>query len=1270
MTNSGPGVTGKVSQPIYTTNRAVNSSRSPLTSAWLGPRPAETKATNLKFDRLSAERAAGAAHLFAKLKTVAPFNISITLARNTLPFATQPPAPALYTGMALPTAVNSSTTNVTVANDVPDFMSLPNMTFADAPDAMGVAEFDLPIYTAITTKIIGDCSGTILKTQGQRTVIITSTVLVNETTMLAPNATTPPPLLITPLPACVIVTSVCISLCPEYTEGIPGGKHQPVVIPPATSTLLVTKKSPAIINQGQAVGPLFGSPTTTAQAIGAQQNTNGKQDDASDAQPTTIPDQDSGSPTASSTSSPAVPNAAGPSSEDPSSDIGASQQGAQSGNTPSAPSPAKNAGSQSSSSDQSSGNAASQQEAQTGSSPSKGSTAGNSDSQSSNSGQPSGNVESQQGAQSGNTGSTAGNLAPLSSNGGQYSGNEASQQEAQDGNKGSTAGNSGAQSSDGGQSSGNVAPQQEAQNGNIGSTAANSGSKASGDGQSSGNIASQQEDQNGNIGSTAGYSGSQQTSSDSNPGQTAGEGNQATPGGASDSKISASNQLQSNQPSSGQSLSSQVVSGNSGSMEAQMTPGSDVSVTSADQSNTGQTTGSGENPNNEYDFSSQSGGSSDPGTNQYVPGAVTVGGIPISHAANGMVFVGSQTINAGTPPTTVVANGQSIAVEPSQIVAPGTTIPIQAVVTPAAASSVIVGNVPVVLQPSNVIIGSLTFNHGSAPTSVIYNGQTYNWDATQLSASGTIVAFPSVDSASPLVTAGGQVFSVYPSILKASGTDIAIPNTPSPSPFVYDGQTFSVNPSQLIAPDTSIALPTATTAALIVYNGQTVYVDSSQFAAASTTIPLSSGSRIVTYNGQILSIGPSQIVGPATTIALSDSPEGGNGAQPSAITTGGLTFSLGPSAAIVGPSTYSFLPGQTPAKITDNGQTITVGPKGVQFGSVDIPIPTDSSSYSEMVEGDLTFSVAPSKVVLDGHTNDISSGMAPITTVIDGQTVSIGPQGVGLASTTVPLPTPKPSFSVLTEGNLTFSIAPSEAVIDGETFSVSPNKVPVTAVINGQTVSVGPSGIVLKGTTVNLPTLQSVQTPAVVTADGLTFSMGPTNAIIGGTAYPIGSGAPSETIAIGSETLRVGSDGVMLPSTTFPPEQTPSPMTAGGLTFSADPNEAIINGTIYAIGSGALAETIVAGSETIRLGTKGIAFPSTTIEPWITVTSGFSSVFVTSGILSDTSAPPSATKLPRPQSTGDKGNAKPGAGVCLRPPDSVLLSILLGGLIFALISFR
>ena len=974
-----------------------------------------------------------------------------------------------------------------------------------------------------------NCSGLVTSTAHVVYEMVTSTILVNETKTLSPNATTPLPVFITPPPACGIITAPCEgAYCPPSSSPVNGHpKEQPQPEHPlstSTSTLLVTKKTAAIVQQLSAVGNLFGPSTPTPQAGPAQPNSNNQQSTGQNSGPS-----NADMSTQSDGSSPPESDGA---------DVPMSQQNPTESNSPSTiPT-----------------------------------------SQSSDSQKP--GVGSDEGQSTENNDQTA-------SNGNELHGAAS--------NHGDASINSDSSSNRDNSNSGNA--------------------NLAGGTSSNGKVS--------NNGGALNEEGPSTNGATSNSGSTKAGGDASNNGDASNGESS----------SSGDSSSNQVDTSSQGD---------------ASNNENGLSHGQSSAP--------EAGNGADSHGNQHIPSMVMAGNLPISVISNAVIF-GSHTVQAGSPPTTIVTSGRTIAIRPSQIVAQGKTFPIEAAVTPPPAKSATIGNVPILLRPQDVAIGSENFEHGSLATSITYHGQTYSWDASHLIGAGVTIAFPSVDSA-PRVTAGGQVFSVYSSYLKApGGRNVPLPHEATTSPFVYKGKTFSLNPSQIIAPDTSITLPPPRKITPFVYIDHTVAVDNSQFIARSTTIPLSSGTGTVTYNGQILTIKPSEVIGPSTTIALS-SPDD-SAASPTAVTTGGLTFSIGPSAAVVGSSTYSLIPGKAPATIMTHGEAVLVGSNGVQFKNIHVPLPTITPSFSAIIEGDLVFSIAPSEVVVGGHTDTIHSEMTPITTTVDGHTISIGPKGVGLASTTIPLPMPRPSFSMTTEADITFSVAPSEVVVKGKTYFIVSNKVPITTTINGQTMTIGPKGIRIDGTTVNLPV---IQTPKSVTATGLSFLVGATDAVISGTTYAVGSGAPFQTVVMGSQTMEMGSAGIMLPSTTISPEQTPVAVTAGGLTFSMDSTEAVVNGTTYAIGSGAVAKTMMEGSISMVLGTDGIILPSTTIRPWSNAAStGFSSIMGTSG-----ASPADNTTRPlTPIATGKE--KKDAGGSLTRVSNSgILLGLLVGNLILGL----
>ena len=444
------------------------------------------------------------------------------------------------------------------------------------------------------------------------------------------------------------------------------------------------------------------------------------------------------------------------------------------------------------------------------------------------------------------------------------------------------------------------------------------------------------------------------------------------------------------------------------------------------------------------------------------------------------------------------------------------------------------------------------------------------------------------------------VTDVKPAV--ATPTQIAavdIPVSISPSPAVVNSHTVVAGaplPTLVVPPAASSAF--VAEAVALTYNGQKVSINPSEFIAPSATIALTAHSQVVVYQGQSLTLEPSQLVAAGTAIPFTAA-----AASPTllAATVGSITFSLGPSAAVIGSSTYLFSLGEPPLTKVVDGQTIRIGANGIGFAGTTVAIPTGQAfpTLSTVVADGLKINVGSNKAIVNDVTYAIGSGATPQTVVIGTETLSFGPGGVGLPSTTIlPFYAPKVPSPVVVDG-LTLSIDATQAVISGTTYAIGPGSAPKTVVIGTETISIGPGGVGLPSTTV-LP-FYPPTVPSPVVVDGLTFSIDATQAVISGTTYAIGPGSAPKTVVVGTETVILGPGGVGLPLTTLVPPSLPSiaptPVIADGLTFSIEPTEVIIGGSTYAIGSGASTETLVIAGETVVIGPGGVDLPSTTITP-------------------------------------------------------------------------
>ena len=380
---------------------------------------------------------------------------------------------------------------------------------------------------------------------------------------------------------------------------------------------------------------------------------------------------------------------------------------------------------------------------------------------------------------------------------------------------------------------------------------------------------------------------------------------------------------------------------------------------------------------------------------------MTTGSVLVS-LAQSQIVVGGMTFPTDVQPTTVAIEGQTISINPSQIIASGITINIPPPASVGAAPSLnSPASVSIDIESNNIVVGGHTFTAGSPPTSTVINGQTFAVNAAQKQNAGAAITTP---------------YSTYPTAAPKVVTLANVPVTIQAGNVVIAGQTFS---------------------------------------------PISATTSVV-INGQTLTINPSQVVALGTTI---DIPLAAPTNRLSAVTAGGLTFSIGSTAAVISGTTYAIGGAAPPMTKVIGDQTVSFGPGGVGFASATVP----AAVLSQVTAGGLTFFMGSTEAFISGTTYAIGGGAPARTTMIGGQTVSFGLNGVGFASTTIPVPT----GSGVTAGGLTFSVGPTAAVISGTTYAVGNGAAATTAVIGGQTISFGPNGVGLASTTIPVPTASS-----------------------------------------------------------------------------------------------------------------------------------------------------------------------------------------------------
>ncbi|KAI1615149.1 hypothetical protein EDD37DRAFT_391018 [Exophiala viscosa] len=205
-----------------------------------------------------------------------------------------------------------------------------------------------------------------------------------------------------------------------------------------------------------------------------------------------------------------------------------------------------------------------------------------------------------------------------------------------------------------------------------------------------------------------------------------------------------------------------------------------------------------------------------------------------------------------------------------------------------------------------------------------------------------------------------------------------------------------------------------------------VVVSSSDVIIGSQTIAIpTAAATTVQANGATFTVHPSEIVAPSATITITRVQQN-NVAMTSApvqtvsfiTTVGDLTFTVGPTVAILSGTTYRIGANAPATTVIVHGTKVSIGSDGVGLPSTTIaPATLVTSPFVVYTTEGLTFSVDQSEVVVAGTTYQIGSDASQVKTTIAGETISFGPGGVGLDSTTI-VPTAPPSQTTTTLGSV------------------------------------------------------------------------------------------------------------------------------------------------------------------------------------------------------------------------------------------------------------
>ena len=360
---------------------------------------------------------------------------------------------------------------------------------------------------------------------------------------------------------------------------------------------------------------------------------------------------------------------------------------------------------------------------------------------------------------------------------------------------------------------------------------------------------------------------------------------------------------------------------------------------------------------------------------------------------------------------------------------------IQLSVSPVQPTTVNVGGVTVVVGPSSVAIGTQTLTPGSGGSG----------DSGDSGGSGeSAVSEGSGGGLNTIITQGGETFTVNPSQVIGPGTVISIPTNAGgavfmegPTPTVVDGVTVAVGNSVAVVGGSTFSIGAGAPEETIVVNNENISIgpggvgfvdatitpaaalptnvvvfDGDVFSVVGASVAVFDGSSFTftggtplttVFNGDTITAGPSGfIIDGTSTLGGPNHPTGTQYGV-----AGGIYVSeIGSTLAVIDGTTLTIGPGATLTTVTIEGHTITAGPSGISIGGSNGGITTLNFPFNpttqEVTAGGVTFSeIGSSLVDIGGTTFTIGAGATPTTDVYNGQTISIGPGGIGFATTTV-----------------------------------------------------------------------------------------------------------------------------------------------------------------------------------------------------------------------------------------------------------------------------
>lgn len=350
---------------------------------------------------------------------------------------------------------------------------------------------------------------------------------------------------------------------------------------------------------------------------------------------------------------------------------------------------------------------------------------------------------------------------------------------------------------------------------------------------------------------------------------------------------------------------------------------------------------------------------------------MTIGDNLVSYDG-GTIHIGQSAVtlsnaNGYLVPTTVTADGLTISVGPSPTHA--ATLPVivftGSKVTANDASEFVVGSQTLAASNLAVTLSGTKISLDPSRSEIVVGTSTGPWRLGSLIMNG----FGSPSSMHQTAI-NGITYSEDATEAIISAKTYLLGSNVSPTAITIGSQTLVVGPN---------GVQTAATPSTFTLNGLTITTDASQAIISGTTYPLgeTKSSTTLVIGDQTLVLGPSGIATTSSTITLN-----------------GLTVTMDASQAMIGGTTYTLGGTKSSTTLVIGGQTLVLGPGGISA----------EATLSQVTADGITFSMDATEAVVSGTTYTVGPGATPTTLVLGSESISLGPGGVGLASTTIAMP--------------------------------------------------------------------------------------------------------------------------------------------------------------------------------------------------------------------------------------------------------------------------